>query len=367
MTSTLIVFSGLASVVAGAMPAVAVAQAPTKPVTEWVTMKDPVEDCFTVKLPKGWMSQAYVNRAFDVHREVVVTVSPNSDTVIFMGDPNGFSYWAPETATPMHYELAKINPFMKIESYPNEYPYFTKHMEKKFGKLPKFKIGGITKNEKVEDSLRRVFSARGWNGRCAAMDLTFTFEDKGKTSKVLIVGTMIDFGPFWMMDYWGIASTQDPEKFRDNLYEIANSKKTNPAWTAKQQQLHAARMAQIEEFGRMLTQRHEQNMAWIQQSAQRHQTRMQAMWAASDASVKGFFERSAASDGQHQRFLNYINDEYTVTNSSGKTFQVDHSYQRYYVKKGTSQYMGGDINFGEDALRKLGMNPDDWEEVQIKR
>jgi len=56
-----------------------------------------------------------------------------------------------------------------------------------------------------------------------------------------------------------------------------------------------------------------------------------------------------------------------VQTSSGTKHQVDDSYQRYWMDPTTGQYYGGDINFGESQLRELGLNPRDFEEVQIIR
>jgi len=52
-------------------------------------------------------------------------------------------------------------------------------------------------------------------------------------------------------------------------------------------------------------------------------------------------------DVQHRQFLNYINDENTVQNTSGQTFQVDDGYYRYWMNTVDNTYVGGDINFGE--------------------
>jgi hypothetical protein len=126
-------------------------------------------------------------------------------------------------------------------------------------------------------------------------------------------------------------------------------------------------MAQIQRFGQMMTEQHNQNMAWIQQSAQRHQQRMQAIQAQGDASTRAFNDRMASMDSSHRGFLNYINDENTVVGSSGKVLQVDNGYQRYFVHKTNNTYVGGDITMDLDKLRKFNLNPDDYEEVKVKK
>ena len=371
MTTTLLCTAVFA--IAGASPVApmlqakpAAASAITKPTTETVLLRDPVENCFTVQVPKGWFNQGYVMRQYDIHREVVICVSPNSDTVLFLGDPSIPQYWNPTHANEMTHWFASLNPMMKIVPPQTASQYFTSYTQRKFGKLPGYKLAGITTNAKVEENMYKTLEKHGLTAKCSAVDAKFTYEDKGRKMSAHLIGVVMDFPNFWIVDVFGISTAGDPETFMPMLTALTQTKKTNPEWTAKQQQLHQQRMAQIEAHGRMMTERHNQNMAWIQQSAQRHQAKMEGLWAANDASVKNFYERSAASDGQHQRFLNYINDEYTVT-AGGKTFQVDHSYQRYFIKKGTTQYLGGDINFDAEAIRRMGLNPDDYEEAQIRK
>ena len=70
-------------------------------------------------------------------------------------------------------------------------------------------------------------------------------------------------------------------------------------------------------------------------------------------------------DVQHRQFLNYINDENTVQNTSGQTFQVDDGYNRYWMNTVDNTYVGGDINFGESQPVEMGLDPGTYEEVQI--
>lgn len=164
------------------------------------------------------------------------------------------------------------------------------------------------------------------------------------------------------MTTWG-----DPTRYVPTLEAIAGSYETNPAWRREQQAKHQERMAQIEAFGRQSAAQHQRNMAALQQSARLHQERMRALLAAGDASMQSYRDRMAADDAQHRRFLNYVNDERTVVDSSGRTFQVDDTYQRYFVNKHDGSYVGGDATMDPEALRALGLDPGDFEEVKIVR
>jgi hypothetical protein len=345
--------------------------APSKVPTEFVTISDPVEKCFSVSVPKGWYNRGYSARVYDVHREVVTCVSPNSDTVLFTGDPSVPQYWSPDTGNPVIEQVCALSPIMELARYQPANEYFPMYAKKKFGKLKNFKITGVQPNEKILGEFKRVFAEHGAQLPDAiTVDLKFTYEDKGKKMNGLLIGTTINSGPFWIVEVWGMSTSADVETFRPTLVKIALSKETYPEWTALQNQKHEERMAQMRADHEMAMQRmnqqHAQNMQWIQASAQRHQQRMESIWAAGDASMKSYYERSASSDLQHQSFLNYINDENTVVGSEGRVRQVDNSYQRYFINKHNNSYLGGDIRFDEDAIRRLGLNPDDYEEAKIR-
>lgn len=345
-------------------------QTVTKPTKEMVTVNDPVENCFTMQAPKGWYTRAYMSRAFDMHREVVTCVSPNNDTVIFLGDPNIPQYWSPQYAqyNPFLNDYARVNQMVRIKDYVDAADYFPDYVKRKFGKLEGFKLGKTTVNEETLQQMKDAFAKAGVPfGRGNVVDQSFSYTDHGKTMSCLVVGMTVDGGNFWQADVSGISTAGKVEDFRPMLRAIAGSKKTNPEWRANENAKHQQRMAEMAAFTQRLQAQHNQNMAILQASAERHQQRMQAMWAANDASVQKFYERSASSDLQHQRFLNYINDENTVSDSSGKTWQVMTGFDRYFVNKDTGKYLGGDINFDSEAIRRMGMNPDDYSEVKIRK
>ncbi len=337
-----------------------------KPVTEYVNISDPVENAFTVQMPKGWNNRGYSARAYDIHRTVCITASPDGDTVIFSGDPSLPQYYLPQAATPMHYEFAKVNPLMKIENARPASVYAPEYAKRKFGKLEGFQIKSVDDDPTTASMMEQAYAKHGLQIGASAAVLNFSYNDKGsKTNGQLFVAVAVNNAIF-AVDVSGISTKGKPEDYEAMRMKIRTTFKMNPQWQAQQQQLHQQRMAQIEAHGRMMTQRHNENMAWIQRSAQRHQQRMQAIWSANDASMQSYWQRSASSDLQHQRFINYINDEHTVVGTGGKTFQVDNSYQRYFMHKRNGTYVGGDKTWDLDTLRKFKLNPDDYEEVKIR-
>jgi hypothetical protein len=259
--------------------------------------------------------------------------------------------------------------------------YFPGYVQQKFGRLPGFKLLGTQPDPTAEAKLRDKFAAAGVNMFPTVANVSFSYTEAGKAMNALVIGSTVDSGGFWMAHVSGISTTGIAKDYVPMLDAMGRSHQMNPAWQAQQNQLHQQRMAQMQAFSQQMTAQHNRNMAAIQQSAQSHQQRMQALWAQNDANVKGFNDRMAAQDAnmkgfsdrtasgddQQRRFLNYINEENTVLDSSGKSFQVDSSYQRYFINKNDGTYVGGDIRMDVDKLRTLGLNPDDYEEAKIKQ
>ena len=348
-------------------PALKTAPQSTPLTTDLVMMSDPVENAFTMGMPKGWHNQMYSARVFDIHSMVATTVSPDGSVLIFSGDPSIPQYWSPAAANPILYDVARIHPRMKIEPFVPATEYFPGYVKRKFGKLPDFKLISTERDTQSEQKLRQKFAEAGVRMNPTSATVAFSYTDSGKPVNALILGTTNDSGAFWVVTVSGISTLGDPKQYVPMLDAMGRTHQMNPSWQAEQNRRHQERMAQIQEFGRQMTAQHHRNMAAIQQSAQRHQERMQAIWAQGDASMKSYYDRMASGDTQHRNFLNYINEENTVASSDGKTYQVDGSYQRYFMHKRERTYVGGDTSMNLDTLRSLGLNPGDYEEVKIQK
>lgn len=345
----------------------ALASAQTKPPTDTVELRDPVEDAYTVKLPKGWNNRTYSARAYDTHRMVSLTVSPNGDTVIFYGDPSLPNYYVPEYAHEMIHYFARVNPLMKIESYRPAKQFINDYTKQKFGQLSDFKLTKVEDDPATVKVAEEAFAKAGLNVELSAAKAQFTFTDKGTTMNAFVMLMIAFNGTGYTVDVGGISTNGNAKDFEPTLVAIRNSVKMNPKWQALQQQLHQQRMAEIEAHTQLMMRQHSENMALIQASAERHQQRMQAMWSANDASMASYWQKSAANDLQHQNFINFINDENTVVTSTGKTLQVQTGYEKYFWNKHNNSYVGGHGHWDMETLRKMGLNPDDYEEVKIKK
>lgn len=336
--------------------------------TSMVTVTDPVNGAFTVDVPEGWDSIAYSNVEGQIARQVVNSVSPDGSTVLFVGDPKIPSYWNPATADEMTVRFAEMLDSMELATYVPAEQYVQNYVNEKFGALDDFTIEGSRRLTDREQSLWAQAQQQGLPLQdIQVAELRFSFTEEGATTSAAVtVGTM-DNGAFWGVELSGVATSGDLDTFLPVVDQVAASRRIRPEFQATLNQRHQDTMALIDQRTREMTERHNANMQWIQDSANAHQARMQAIWASNDAQMASYYDRMASSDIGHRDFLNYINDERTVQSSSGTKHQVDDSYDRYWLNPSTGAYVGGDINFGESQIRELGLNPSDYEEVSIVR
>lgn len=140
------------------------------------------------------------------------------------------------------------------------------------------------------------------------------------------------------------------------LYALANTKynpKNVEAYNISEAQKANASMAA-----------HNQRMAVMQQNFNESQRAFENKRDAINASITANYEsNSAASDRNHNRFLNYIKEEETVS-ANGQRYQVQSGSNQYWVNQ-NSQYVGSnDPNY--DPNRNQGTVNQTWTEAQIE-
>jgi len=328
---------------------------------ETVLARDPVENAFTVQMPKGWRNLAYIERAFDQTKEVIVSESPDGNTVMWAGDPSQPMYFKPNIPNAEFIDMnIRHNPLIKWGHYVPAKQYFTDYTKRKFGKLSGFEFLGVEDDPKGRAVNEERMRKTGATDAFETVIARFRFKEGGKTMNVMVKGYTSDRDGFWIVNSGGISTSGDPEKYHEMFITMVRTFAVEPAWQAEQARRHEQAMEEIRRRG-------QQNMQVLQDMAARHQVRMNAIRAAGDASMKAYYERDAASDRSHRNFINMINEETTVVGSNGKQHQVSNAYQRYFMHKRTGQYVGGDIHFNEDSIRRMGLNPDDYDEVHIKK
>jgi hypothetical protein len=338
-----------------------------------VTVTEPAEQAYTLKMPEGWKNQAALVQVYDQKRALITAVAPGGDTFLFLGDPQMPAFSVPTPGFDSDNPVAKSFPLLKTASYTPAKEFFTDYLQKKFGKLPEFRIVGTAPNPRLEKLTRAAAERQGVNNAdISTVLIAFDYRDNGKLIRSMVNGLTLRMGTVWIADVNGVSTTDDPAKYNDLLLQMAESLKSNPEWQARQralsQQRHEATMAMIQSNTEAMTRRHQANMAAIQASAARHQQRMASLQAAGDARLNAWKEQQAQNDASHQGFLNYIKGENTVANSSGATFQVEAGQDRYFRNKSTNAFVGTDSTKELEDLRKIwGLNPDDYEDVKVRR
>lgn len=325
-----------------------------------VKLTDPNENAFSISMPRGWRNQAYLVRTYELVRPVATSMSPDGNTVIFIGDPRLPHFYLPTPQVQQMADIVAMNPLTGISPLIPARDYFQGYVQEKFGQLPGFKITGIGANPALLRNLNAVAQKGPFNFKSDAVKITFSYRDKGKPMRAIINGNTSIFNDIWITGVSGVSSTGDPTPYNDLLLRVAATHKTNPQWQQQQQQLHEQRTAQ-------LRQDHANMVASFNASNQAHQIRMNAIKDASNASMKSWYEKQAASDAMHRSFMNTITSEHTVVTSSGRAFQVDNSHQQYFVNKNNNTYVGTSSNTSLEDLRRMGLDPSNYERVKIKR
>jgi hypothetical protein len=323
-------------------------------------------------MPQGWKNRGAVVPVYDQKRPIVTAVAPDGNTFLFLGDPQMPAFTIPTPQMNPDSDFGRLFPTTRFANYTPAKEYFTDYLQKKFGKLADFRIVGTAPNPAVQKAGEEGARMRGMDAKITACLIAFDYRDNGKLIRSLINGMTMQVGGIWVADISGVSSTDDPTKYNAVVLRMSRSYKTNPEWQARQQQLsrerHEATMAMIAANTAAMTRRHEANMAAIQASAARHQAHMASLQAAGDARVNAWKQQQAQSDASHERFLNYIKGENTVVNSTGSTFQVESGQDRYFRNKSDNTYIGTDGTKELEDLRKIwGLNPDDYENVKVKR
>lgn len=354
-------------------------------VTEWVLVTDPVEGAFSVQMPRGWQNQASSVRPHGQYRSVISSRNPGGDTILFMGGSDLPSFVEPSAPTAF---LAGGNPLSLVHTYLPADQFLPRFVQQRYGQAPGFRITGAGPNPVLEHLTRETAQKKGIQARISAARVTFEYQEYGATVRGVIHGTTLGMGDIWVPDISGILTTGDPAPYGSILFEMVRSYQTNPQWRQQQDNAHAqamtgiqqesqsrmaamqagheARMNAIHQAGAVNTQIHQGRMA---QSEAAHQSFMQNLRSTpTTASSGGYADATEVySDASHRRALNYIRDEETVVDSSGQTYRVETGYERYYLNLRDNTYIGADSLTERDDLRKWGVNPEDYEEVRIRR
>lgn len=233
-------------------------------------------------------------------------------------------------------------------------------------------------NQKVHESApqaeTKVLSTQwiGANGQKAVSIISFV-----KMNQPLFTG---DVAHIWM--YATDFILADNDQFEDVIETFVKANiqvKENPEWknhiasinNQRQEESRRQRQQQIENMNnatRQMTINHQNNMAQRQASFNAHQQRMTDMSAARDASHASFMNNnfgsgsssSGYSSGGQQSFLNMINEEETVYNPNGNTYQIEAGAKETWMDNNGNYINSNDLFFDPNASLN---NTTEWTKV----
>jgi len=186
------------------------------------------------------------------------------------------------------------------------------------------------------------------------------WEDKKGNPYAIIVhvnGTDLGNSVMWSYSCQGLNAPKDRyESAKQTLVTALESMKYNPryfdAYNQSEQNKASASWAA-----------HHQRMQAQQRQFDAGQAAHKEKWQAiNESSMAAYNSANAASDRNHNRFLNYIKGQETVRNNEGNRYQVESGSGQYYMN-GDGQYIGtNDPNY--DPNRDPNVNNQTWEETK---
>ncbi len=342
----------------------------------WETIVDP-EQAFSLAVPRGWQSRAWLAWSGPVPREVATATSPDGATALFLGDPTIPQFIDPAAVAFAPPPGAVVRPYTPIEHF---LPGYLHH---RFGRLPGFTPGPMAPapelSRLVGQKLERAGAAQVW---VTAARIAFSFDEGPRRPQALLFGFSASLGGIWFVDTVGVSTLGDPAAFAPALLETVASKQATPAMHQRQMQerarsaaQHRATMQSLATNAAILRSNHQQNMANLQGMAAGHQARMADLHASEDARNAAWQAQQTtqdaahaaslrAPDDGHRRFLNLIAEERTVIDAEGNSHQVADGFDRYFRRRTDGTWIG---TKDQRDLRALpGVNPDEYEEVKIR-
>ena len=326
----------------------------------YTRVTDAVERAFAIDLPEGWKHDVFLVRSYQLVKPVGTATSPDGATALFFGDATMPFFTKPGQLDPFLERMATGNPLMKLGPYVPADRFLAAHVQRSFGRLAGFRMNPPAPSPLYTEAVEAAFGRMGRRLAYTTASVSFEFTADGRQTRGVMHGATVDAGLIWYPDVGGVVSTADPADLAGLLRHVVLSYRTDADWQRREQAAHEQRMAQ-------LRQDYEQQQVSFRAMNQQHAARMQQLHAASDAHNRQWASQQASIDRGHERFLNLIRGEHTVSDGAGRLFQVDNSHQKYFVNATTNSYVGTDSTTSLDDLRRLGLDPADYREAAIIR
>lgn len=343
--------------------------------TEWQSVADTNEGAFVVDLPAGWSHDVRLLRVGPAVRRAVRSVSPDGSLRLSLHDPDIPDFYEPPSGMFVQPGVHQLAQYVGAEAFAPQY------LSQRFGATPGFHMGTVQPEPEVVQTTHRRAAASGAQLRCTAASARFGFTDQGGAVEALAIVSTLSFGPSWMADVCAVFAVGGAEPDRALLLKAMYSERTSQPWQAGQNQLfanqqainaqqgamwmainqagHTQRMGDIAAAGAVNTAIHNDRVAMGEASTAAFLNRLSQPTATGFADAPGL-------DQQHS-YLNAIREEETVRTASGDDVQVDAGADRYFIDERNRRWVGASGSADANDFRAVGLNPDDFQEGQIRR
>lgn len=311
-----------------------------------IEMKEPREGAFSIKMPKDWNTMLGLERPYDQTRSCGFAKSPDGNHCVFFGDARMPMYYLPSPQYGMRAGMKMGNPLSVVRDFVPADQYFEEYARHQFGDLPGFRLTGTAPNPAHQELIEASARKFGMEAHITTASVSFEFQENGKIVVGRVNGATYQVMQVWVADVNGFMTTGDPQPIEEMLAEMTASMKVTPEWQEQENARHRQKMAameaqtrQIQEQTRQNTIAHNQRMQQMQNNFNAHQNRMADLQSSYDAHNQAWAESQGMQDRSHERFIDYIREEETVTNGS-QTGKVQSGYNNYYVNPNTGEYIG---------------------------
>lgn len=296
------------------------------------TISEPREQAFSVKMPAGWSNELTLVRPGDQARGLGFSKSPDGASCLFFGDAKLPVYYLPAPQMGMTVGMNLGTPSLQVKPFVPAEAYFADYVRQEFGQLPGFQVVSTGPCQFLEDRILNEAMKYGLQPEITTTSIAFQFEEEGNLVNAQINGISWRLDQVWLVDVNGFITSESPEDMAATLEEVVVSVETNKEWQARENERHQQRMAAMQEQTRQI-------QAQTRASYQAHQQRMADRQAAFDAHNQAWANQQAAQDRSHERFIDAIRGEETVTNGT-RQMKVETGADHYYVNPQTGEYIG---------------------------
>lgn len=347
-------------------------------IQDWQTVVDAAEGAFSVELPAGWRHEVRLVRAGAARRRIVQAESPDGSLRLLGHDPEIPDFFEPSSG------FFPSPPISVLAGYQTADVFVQQYLQQRFGPAPDFSVSGLQAEPELEQVVQQKLAQGGVNGRSSVVTARFGYTDRGRPITGLVLCVTMTFGIAWHADIAALFSTGDVGEHRDLLLHVAGSEKTSSQWQAGENQLFANQQElnrqNDQQWMNVMTQGHNQRMGNIAAAGAANTAIHNQRVAMGEASTAAYLNQlnqpfqgvpsGAGGDGpgldQQHSIINGIREEETIRTASGEDVQVEAGADRYFVDEHNRTWVGAQGNVDANDFRAAGLDPDKFQEGQIR-